>query len=102
MKLKFFALMSLLLGFVTLASAQTIDIKGIVTEESGTPVIGASVMIKGTLKGEITDVDGRFALSGVKADDILTVSCIGIKLVLRCPEPGCECSHPACPVAEPH
>ena len=78
MKLKFFALMSLLLGFVTLASAQTIDIKGIVTEESGTPVIGASVMIKGTLKGEITDVDGRFALSGVKADDILTVSCIGM------------------------
>ena len=78
MKLKFFVLMSLLLGFVTLASAQTIDIKGIVTEESGTPVIGASVMIKGTLKGEITDVDGRFALSGVKADDILTVSCIGM------------------------
>lgn len=78
MKLKFFVLMSLLLGVVTLASAQTIDIKGIVTEENGTPVIGASVMIKGTLKGEITDVDGRFALSGVKADDILTVSCIGM------------------------
>ena len=78
MKLKFFVLMSLLLGVVTFASAQTIDIKGIVTEENGTPVIGASVMIKGTLKGEITDVDGRFALSGVKADDILTVSCIGM------------------------
>ena len=68
----------MLLATFSLASAQTIDIKGTVIDEKGEPVIGASVMIKGTLKGDITDVSGRFSLGGVKTTDKLAVSCIGM------------------------
>ena len=39
--------------------AQQADlVKGLVTDESGEPVIGAGVMVKGTTQGTITDVDG--------------------------------------------
>lgn len=37
---------------------------GIVKDASGQPVIGASVMVKGTQNGNVTDVDGRFSLRG--------------------------------------
>ena len=56
---RFFVFLFMLLATFSLASAQTIDIKGTVIDENGEPVIGASVMIKGTLKGDITDVSGR-------------------------------------------
>ena len=75
---RFFVFLFMLLATFSLASAQTIDIKGTVIDENGEPVIGASVMIKGTLKGDITDVSGRFSLGGVKTTDKLAVSCIGM------------------------
>ena len=53
---RFFVFLFMLLATFSLASAQTIDIKGTVIDENGEPVIGASVMIKGTLKGDITAV----------------------------------------------
>ena len=37
-------------------------VSGVVIDEDGEPIIGASVMIKGTKKGTVTDVDGRFSL----------------------------------------
>ena len=37
-------------------------VSGIVVDEEGEPIIGAAVMIKGTKKGTVTDVDGRFSL----------------------------------------
>ena len=77
----------MLLATFSLASAQTIDIKGTVIDENGEPVIGASVMVKGTLKGEITDVDGHFTLGGVKSSDKVTVSCIGMLSVELDPQP---------------
>ena len=78
MKLRFFVSLLLFLGAVTFASAQNISVKGTVIDENGDPVIGASVLIKGTLKGEITDVNGNFNLAGVKTTDKLVVSCIGM------------------------
>ena len=51
-------------------------ITGIVVDEKGVPVIGASVLEKGTLNGAVTDTDGRFKLTLDKSDE-LTVSCIG-------------------------
>lgn len=51
---------------------------GIVKDASGQPVIGASVMVKGTQNGNVTDVDGRFSLrGGVKRGDIIVISYIG-------------------------
>lgn len=56
-------------------SAQNITVKGTVTDAIG-PVIGASVIQKGTSNGVITEVDGTFSLS-VPSNAVLTVSCIG-------------------------
>lgn len=51
-------------------------ITGQVVDVNGTPVIGASIMIKGTKQGTITDFDGKFSL---KADrgDVLAISYVG-------------------------
>lgn len=65
MKRKIFVFLFMFFAALQFASAQSIDIKGTVIDENGEPVIGASVMVKGTLKGEITDVDGHFTLGGV-------------------------------------
>ena len=44
------------------------------------PIVGASVLVKGTTQGTITDVDGNFMISGVKADSkTLIVSFVGMK-----------------------
>lgn len=58
--------------------AQQISITGKVTDKKlAEPVIGASVVIKGTSNGTITDFDGHFTLSNVPANGTLTVSYIG-------------------------
>lgn len=54
---------------------------GIVKDKNGTPLAGASVMVKGTTKGTIADNDGRFSLTGVKKGDTIHVSYIGYKTV---------------------
>lgn len=50
---------------------------GIVTDEYGEPLAGASVAVKGTTTGSIADGDGRFQISGVKQGATLRVSYIG-------------------------
>lgn len=52
-------------------------ITGTVVDQTGTPVIGANVMVKGTTNGTITDFDGNFVLDGVDANSVLVVSYIG-------------------------
>lgn len=41
---------------------------GIVKDATGETVIGASVLIKGTSNGTVTDIDGNFSLKGVKRE----------------------------------
>lgn len=53
------------------------NVQGIVVDEAGIPVIGASVRVSGTTNGIITGMDGDFRLSGVKRGDILEVSFVG-------------------------
>ncbi|HJD10596.1 MAG TPA: TonB-dependent receptor [Candidatus Phocaeicola caecigallinarum] len=56
---------------------QSGTISGVVVDVNGDPIIGASVLLKGTSNGMITDLDGRFSLSGTKG--VLVVSYIGYK-----------------------
>ena len=49
---------------------------GTVVDAMG-PVIGASVVVKGTTNGTITDFDGNFSLAGVKKGAVLEISFIG-------------------------
>ena len=59
--------------------AQNIDISGNVSDEYGEGVIGASILIKGTTKGTITDIDGNYSLLGVAPGAELEFSYLGMK-----------------------
>ena len=52
-------------------------IRGIVTDSTGEPLIGASLMVAGTSKGFLTDLDGNYELSGVTFPAKVIVSYIG-------------------------
>ncbi len=56
--------------------AQTIQVKGVVTDHIGEPIIGANILEKGTTNGVITDLDGQFTLS-VSPKSTLVVSFVG-------------------------
>ena len=72
-------LLSLFLG-IGAAFAQTRTVTGTVTSaEDGQPAIGASIIVKGTNIGAVTDIDGHFVLSGVPANaTTLEISSIGM------------------------
>lgn len=57
-------------------SQQSGKVTGTVEDDFG-PVAGASVVVKGTTNGNITDMDGNFTLEGVKSGDIIQISFIG-------------------------
>lgn len=58
--------------------AQTGTVKGQVVDENGEPIIGASVLLKGSSNGVITNIDGNFVLNGV-SKGVLVISYIGYK-----------------------
>lgn len=51
--------------------------KGVVLDQNGESVIGASVVVKGTTNGGITGMDGDFIISNVKKGDIIVISFVG-------------------------
>lgn len=54
-------------------------VSGIVTDQdTGMPIPGANVIIKGTSQGTITDFDGEYTLDGVNLDDVLVFSFVGL------------------------
>lgn len=59
--------------------AQDKTVTGVVLDKTGETVIGASVLVKGTTNGTITDVDGNFTLKNVQEDAVLQVSFVGYK-----------------------
>lgn len=52
---------------------------GNVKDDTGETIIGASVVVKGTTNGTITDFDGNFSLSNLNKGDVIEVSYIGYK-----------------------
>ncbi|MDM8339149.1 carboxypeptidase-like regulatory domain-containing protein, partial [Mediterranea massiliensis] len=64
MKRKLMLLLACFFVGIGLVTAQTQKVTGVViSEEDGQPVIGASVLVKDTQVGAITDVDGKFVLN---------------------------------------
>lgn len=51
--------------------------KGLVKDATGESVIGASVVVRGTTNGTITDFDGNFSLDGIKKGDVIVISYVG-------------------------
>lgn len=64
---------------VSLPSTQQRNVTGKVMEASGQPLPGASVVIKGTTRGTITDARGHYNLTGVPPGSTLIISFIGMK-----------------------
>lgn len=69
--------------------AQTRQIKGTVTEKTGEPLIGATVIEKGTLNGTITDLDGNFTIY-VQDKAVIQVSFIGYQLAEQAATDGMQ------------
>ena len=57
---------------------QAVTVSGVVVDSQGEPVIGASVVEKGTTNGIVTNIDGKFTIS-VKAGATLQISFVGYK-----------------------
>jgi len=77
-----FLLACLFLVGVGLVNAQSKSITGkIISEEDGQPIIGATVIVKGTTVGAITGVDGDFTITLPGSSKILVVSYVGMKTI---------------------
>ncbi|MDE6532577.1 MAG: TonB-dependent receptor [Muribaculaceae bacterium] len=60
------------------ASSAAHPVSGVVVDEEGQPLVGATVMVKGNISAHaVSDVDGHFTLSGVKPGDMLQISYVG-------------------------
>jgi hypothetical protein len=81
MKRKLMLLLACLFVGIGLVTAQTQKVTGVViSEEDGQPVIGASVLVKGTQIGAITNVDGDFTLLNVPSSaKTLRISFVGMQ-----------------------
>ena len=75
MKKKLFMFLALFFVGIGLVMAQT-QVRGTVVDENGDPAIGATIQIKGTSQGTITDIDGKFNISA-PANGVLIISYVG-------------------------
>lgn len=78
---KHLLLFLLFLGNILLIQAQQqITVRGTVADKNlKDPIIGASIVLKGSSHGTITDIEGNFSLSEVPVDGVLVVSYVGYK-----------------------
>jgi len=79
MKRKFIIVFILLIAFIGNVIGQERTITGTVTSaEDGTSLPGVNIIIKGTVIGAITDMDGKYSLSDVPEDATLVFSFVGM------------------------
>lgn len=66
-----------------MSAQNVVTVSGTVTDESGEPLPGVAVLVKGTTNGTQTEVDGRFTLkiTGTGEGKILEFSCLGMENV---------------------
>ncbi|MBQ8888499.1 MAG: TonB family protein [Bacteroidaceae bacterium] len=69
---------------VEFSSDEKFKVTGTVVEaeRKNVPVMGASIIVRGTTKGTLTDIDGNFELSDVKVGDVIMVSFVGYQTQL--------------------
>ncbi len=78
MRANFLLLIFILLAHLTFAQQVTITGK-VTSEEDNTGIPGVTIMIKGTTRGTVTDIDGNYTLTGVSSRDTLRFSYIGFE-----------------------
>lgn len=77
-KLNHFYLLFVLLLFSLSIAAQEYTITGVVTDHEGLTIPGASVSVKNTTRGTITDLDGKYSIA-VSKGEVLIYSFVGYK-----------------------
>ena len=83
MKLKFNGFLALLVVLITQISfAQEITVNGTVQDQTGLPLPGVNVLVKGTTTGVQTDIDGKFQIKATQGQP-LVFSFLGMKTVER-------------------
>lgn len=80
----FWLVRKLIVGLLCICStaatfAQTTTVSGVVKDDTGEPVIGAGVLVKGTTLGTITDIDGHFSFRADDLNGVLVVSFVGME-----------------------
>jgi TonB-linked SusC/RagA family outer membrane protein len=79
MKTKLNGILTLIMAlFLQIAFAQEGTISGVVTDQSGLPIPGVNVLVKGTQNGTQTDFDGNFKINA-NAGQMLTFSFVGMQ-----------------------
>ena len=78
LKLRNLFLMTCLFLVTLSAFSQNKTITGTVIDNFGEPLIGVSVVVKGTSNGVVTDIDGNYSLTNVPNNATLTFSYIGM------------------------
>lgn len=58
---------------------QKVSVSGVVKDKNGEPIIGASIMEKGTTNGTISDIDGKYTLNVKSPKSVLVISYLGLK-----------------------
>ena len=81
MKTKFSGILTLLLAFVVqFTFAQEKTISGTISDQSGMPLPGVNIIVKGTTNGTQSDFDGNYNINA-STGDVLTFSYVGLKTV---------------------
>lgn len=80
MKRFFLALICFFTG-INVLNAQTLQISGIVIDETDNPVIGATILVKETQASTSTDINGRFKISVPNVKSVLRISYVGYTTV---------------------
>lgn len=80
----FWLVRKLIVGLLCICStaatfAQTATVSGVVKDDTGEPVIGAGVLVKGTTLGTITDIDGHFSFRADDLNGVLVASFVGME-----------------------
>ncbi|MBK7588117.1 MAG: carboxypeptidase-like regulatory domain-containing protein [Bacteroidetes bacterium] len=78
MKKSLLLIIALLFTSLQVVLAQSEAIRGKVLDDKGEPVIGATIRIKNTAKGTVTDQNGNFKINA-EDDATLSISAIGMK-----------------------
>ena len=75
--------MVLLFAALSVQAATGFVIEGIVLDENAVPLIGANILIEGTSKGSVSDLNGKFIIKSSTACLDLRVSFIGFETFLQ-------------------
>ena len=78
MRVKLIILFSSFLFSISLSAQQEIQVRGKVADAEGEPLPGVTVVVKGTNKGTITDIDGEYILFDISGSSVLQFSFVGM------------------------